>query len=136
MDLISELESELSALTEARPIATTAVRIEGGILELAFPELGLDYLAGLANQKLFVVPIGSIREILGSALPIRHERTLDDFLSSQRTPVRVKLSSAIDSTSCWLLNIDSGWIRVSSTKGISWLPISAIVALEILPVDN
>lgn len=136
MDLISELESEFTSLTETQPLTQVVVKVGAQSHILRFPELGLDYLAGLANERLWVFPLATISELLGSALPSLHEQTLEQFLKSQRTPVRVRLSSNEDATNCWLLNISPGWVRVSMSKGVSWLPISSISRLEILPVDN
>ena len=136
MDLITELESEFSALSTSTPVVQLAVRISNETINLRFPELGNDYLCGVVSDRILVFPIGRVTEILGSALPEVNPRSMIDFLSAQRTPVRVSYRTAEQSGSCWLLNVRAGWIRVSMTKGVSWLPLAAISRLEILAVDN
>ena len=136
MDLITELESEFSALTTSAPVAQLVVRIGNETINLRFPELGVDYLCGVSADRLLVFPIVRVTEILGSSIPEVNPRTMVEFLMSQRTPVRVSYRTDELSGSCWLLNVRPGWIRVSMTKGVSWLPLPAISRLEILAVDN
>lgn len=136
MDLITELESEFSALSTSAPVAQLLVRIGNETINLRFPELGTDYLCGVNADRLLVFPIARVTEILGSSIPEVNPRTMVEFLMSQRTPVRVSYRTDELSGSCWLLNVRPGWIRVSMTKGVSWLPLAAISRLEILAVDN
>jgi hypothetical protein len=136
MDLITELENEFSALSEQGFPGTTLVRTETLELELRLPQLGHDYVAGLHLGVLVIIPKRNIIEIRGAALPLRKDHTLEQFLTSQRTPVRIQVNTGRSFEHCWLLNVMAGWLRVTISTGISWVPIDAIQSLEILAVDN
>lgn len=136
MDLISELESEFSSLTETHAVDRIQVRTGEAFDWLAFPELGIDYLAGLSDQKILVFPITAISAVMGSSLPKPQPITLEQFLERQKTPVRVSYQSGSVAASGWLLNVGPGWIRVAVAKELSWLPLAVISKLEIWAVDN
>jgi hypothetical protein len=136
MDLITELENEFSALSEQIAPGTVVIRTGLHELELKLPQLGDDYVAGLSQGSVVIIPKRNIIEIRGAALPIRRQNTLEQFLGNQRTPVRVQLRTGEQIEQCWLLNIGEGWLRVAISRGISWVPIEAIQSLEIVAVDN
>lgn len=136
MDLITELENEFSALSEQIAPGTVVIRTRLHELELKLPQLGGDYVAGLSQGSVVIIPKRNIIEIRGAALPIRRQNTLEQFLGNQRTPVRVQLRTGEQIEQCWLLNIGEGWLRVAISRGISWVPIEAIQSLEIVAVDN
>lgn len=136
MDLITELENEFSALSEQIAPGTVVIRTRLHELELKLPQLGGDYVAGLFQGSVVIIPKRNIIEIRGAALPIRRQNTLEQFLGNQRTPVRVQLRTGEQIEQCWLLNIGEGWLRVAISRGISWVPIEAIQSLEIVAVDN
>lgn len=136
MDLITELENEFSALSETGPAGSALVRTDALDLELRLPQLGEDYVAGLALGALVIIPKRKVVEIRGAALPVRKAQTLEQFLTGQRTPVRVALNTERGLEQCWLLNVGEGWLRVAISTGISWVPIEAIQHLEIVAVDN
>lgn len=136
MDLITELENEFSALSEQIAPGTVVIRTRLHELELKLPQLGDDYVAGLSQGSVVIIPKRNIIEIRGAALPIRRQNTLEQFLGNQRTPVRVQLRTGEQIEQCWLLNIGEGWLRVAISRGISWVPIEAIQSLEIVAVDN
>jgi hypothetical protein len=135
MDLISELESELLGTSEAASPTSVRLRTSSGEFELRMPQLGDDYVAGLTFGVLVVVPMTSVLEIRGSQLPHRVELNIFEFLAKQRTPVRLRLNSEAGGD-CWLLNIDQMWLRIAIAQGVSWVPLSTVRSLEILPVDN
>lgn len=136
MDLITELETEFSALSEKGAPGSTLVRTATNELELRLPQLGDDYVSGLCLGSLVIIPRRNIIEIRGAALPARKEHTLEQFLTSRRTPVRVLVSTGSSLEQCWLLNVFDGWLRVAISTGISWVPIESIQSLEIVAVDN
>lgn len=136
MDLITELENEFSALSEPGSAGSALVRTDTLELELRLPQLGEDYVAGLALGVLVIIPKRNILEIRGAALPARKVQSLEQFLTGQRTPVRVALNTERGIEQCWLLNVAQGWLRVAISTGISWVPIEAIQRLEIVAVDN
>ena len=136
MDLITELENEFSDLSERGAPGSTLVRTAANELELRLPQLGDDYVSGLCLGSLVIIPMRNIIEIRGAALPARKENTLEQFLTSRRTPVRVLVSTELGLEQCWLLNVFDGWLRVAISTGISWVPIEAIESLEIVAVDN
>jgi hypothetical protein len=136
MDLITELENEFSALSEQGSPGSTVVRTESFELELRLPQLGDDYVAGLCLGALVIIPKRNIIELRSAVLPLRKELTLEQFLSSRRTPVRIQINTGRSLEHCWLLNVLEGWLRVGISTGISWVPIEAILSLEILAVDN
>ena len=135
MDLISELESELLGPVEVPPPAIVTLRTSSGECELRMPQLGNDYLAGLSHGVLVVLPLSNVLEIRGSQLPDRVDQSIVEFRTSQRTPVRLRLNSEFGGD-CWLLNIEDSWLRITISQGVSWVPMSAIKGIEILPVDN
>lgn len=136
MDLITELENEFAAISERSMPAFVSVRTCHRELELKLPQLGLDYVAGLCAGTVVIIPSRNILEIRGAALPPRREQCLEQFLSGQRTPVRVQLHIDQNQQQCWLLNISQGWLRVALSRGISWVPMESIQSLEIVAVDN
>ena len=136
MDLISELENEFNALTQAQPVSHIAVRVAGQIMKLELAQLGIDYLAGTIDRHLVIIPSPGVSQVMGSYLPEQTERSLVELLSGIRSPVRIRFKTATEDGACWLLNIRSNWIRVSGNRGISWIPLSAIQSIEVLAVDN
>lgn len=136
MDLITELENEFSALSQPGSAGCALVRTDALELELRLPQLGEDYVAGLALGALVIIPKRNVVEIRGAALPARKAQSLEQFLTGQRTPVRVSLKTERGLEQCWLLTVGEGWLRVAISTGISWVPIEAIQRLEIVAVDN
>jgi hypothetical protein len=136
MDLITELESEFTALSQTPAPSHVLVLTREAEYALKLPQLGKDFLAGMEGLVVRVLPLSQALEIRGSYLPIRTDRTLEEFLTRQKTPIRVKLTTSDHMGNCWLLNVEDGWLRVALTKGLSWVPISSIQSLEIVPVDN
>ena len=135
MDLISEIENELLGVSDATSPTSVKLRTSSGECELRMPQLGDDYLAGINFGVLVVVPLSSVLEIRGSQLPLRVEQNIYEFLAKQRTPVRLRLNSEAGGD-CWLLNIDQKWLRIAIAQGVSWVPLSTVRSIEILPVDN
>lgn len=136
MDLITELETEFATLNEQQSPSCVRVRTEESVSELRLPQLGTDYLAGLCNGSVLVIPTSKILQLDSPHLPIRTEQTLVEFLGRQKTPIRLKLATKASLGACWLLNIDGDWLRVAVSQGLSWVPIAAIQSLEIQAVDN
>ena len=136
MNLISELENEFISLGEALTPNLVRVATKDREYELRLPQLGLDFVAGLHQGVVLVLPVQTISQVMGSYLPIRTELTLQDFLARQRTPIRLRLTTSEQQSSCWLLNLENGWLRVAIAKDVSWVPISAIRSMEIVAVDN
>jgi hypothetical protein len=136
MDLITELENEFAALNESPAPSQVLVITDEAEYQLRMPQLGRDFLAGMEGAVVRVLPLSQALEIKGSYLPIRTDRTLEEFLTRQRTPIRLKLTTSDHSGNCWLLNVQDGWLRVALEKGLSWVPIGSIRSLEIVPVDN
>jgi hypothetical protein len=112
------------------------VRTESFELELRLPQHGDDYVAGLCLGALVIIPKRNIIELRSAVLPLRKELTLEQFLTGRRTPVRIQINTGRSLEHCWLLNVLEGWLRVGISTGISWVPIEAILSLEILAVDN
>jgi hypothetical protein len=136
MDLITELESEFAALSESPAPSQVLVVTEDAEYQLRLPQLGRDFLAGMDGGVVRVLPLSRALEIRGSYLPIRTDRSLEEFLTRQRTPIRLKLKTSDHSGNCWLLNVQDCWLRVALAPGLSWVPIGSIRSLEIVPVDN
>jgi hypothetical protein len=136
MDLITELENEFAALNESPAPSHVLVLTQEAEYQLRLPQLGRDFLAGMDGAVVRVLPLSQSLEIRGSYLPIRTDRSLEEFLNRQRTPIRLRLNTADHNGNCWLLNVEDGWIRVALASGLSWVPISSIRSLEIVPVDN
>jgi hypothetical protein len=136
MDLITELETEFASLSESASPSSVTVSSFEQETELRLPQLGKDFVAGLANGVVRVVPLSNLLQIRGSHLPVRTDQTLSEFLLRQRTPIRLRLRTVGREDSGWLLNLEAGWLRVALSQGISWVPLEAVTQLEILPVDN
>jgi len=135
MELISDLESDALGIGEAPPPSLVTLRTSSGECELRMPQLGNDYVAGLSHGVLVVLPLSNVLEIRGSQLPNRVDQGMVEFLVRQRTPVRLRINSEVGGD-CWLLNIEDSWLRIAISQGVSWVPMSAIRGIEILPVDN
>lgn len=135
MELIRELENDLLGPSETSAPALVTLRTSSGECDLRLPQLGSDYMAGLSQGVLLVVPLTKVLEIRGSQLPLQVDRTLVEFLAHQRTPVRLRLNSEVGGD-CWLLNIEASWLRIAIAQGVSWVPLCAIRSIEILPVEN
>lgn len=135
MDLIDELEQALENPSQQPPSAVR-VRLDGIEIELRLPQLGKDYLAGLSDGRVKAMPLCRVIELVTHQLPIQTEQTLAEFLQRQKTPIRIQLANQLDSHAYWLLNIDGEWLRVAGPKGLTWIPLVAIHALEIQAVDN
>jgi hypothetical protein len=136
MDLITELENEFAALSEDSAPDTISVKVVTRELQLRLPQLGLDYLAGLSAGTVVIIPKRNISAIHGTSLPLRRKHTLEQFLAYQRTPIRVRLNTGSTSQHCWLLNLQPGWLRVTTSEGLAWVPIEAVELMEIVAVDN
>lgn len=135
MDLITELEEALDNSAKQPPSAVR-LRLENREIELRLPQLGKDYLLGLAQNRVLVVPIAKVVELISAQLPHSSDQLLSEFLQRQKTPIRVLLSTAGEPCSFWLLNVEGDWLRVAGPKGLSWIPLAAIQLLEIQAVDN
>lgn len=136
MDLITELDSEFSEPTANHSPSFVQVRFANGLHQLRLPQLGLDYLAGLANGSVLVIPLSKIVQLECTHLPARTEQSMLEFLQRQRTPIRIQLATDSSIGSCWLLNVEGEWLRVAIAQGLSWVPLAAIQSLEIQAVDN
>lgn len=136
MDLLSELECEFSSLREGSNLGVMEVRVGKETIRLEHPRVGIDFVAGTAENHVFVLPILAVTEVIGSFLPDQSPETLVEFLGARNSPVRVHLRSQDSLRTCWLLNLRGVWARVSSRNGISWIPMGSIHSLEVMAVDN
>lgn len=135
MELMNELEADLLGSSETTFPTFVSIKTLSGDCDLRMPQLGTDYLAGLSNGVLVVVPLRNVLEIQGSRLPVFVDRNMIEFLERQRTPIRLRLYSGVGGD-CWLLNIEASWLRIALGQGVSWVPLCSIQSIEILPVDN
>lgn len=136
MDLISELETEFEALSEQPFPHSVSIRSSDQHFDIRLPQIGANFVAGLNGNRVMVFPLSAVTEIRGSQLPAKTVQSLEDFLSRQRTPVRLSLRTLHRSGPCWLLNIQSGWLRVTVEQEVVWIPLEAVESLEIMPVDK
>lgn len=136
MELIDALEEEFASQRETANLNLARVLTRDRDYELRLPQLGIDFVAGLHQGAVLVLPISKVTRLVGSQLPIRVEQTLEEFLERQKTPIRLLLSTTDRQETCWLLNLQSGWIRVAISHGVSWVPMEAIQSMEIVAVDN
>ena len=135
MNPISELESGLLAMADSSTPLSVNLLTETGECVLRIPQLGNDFLAGIRDGVLMVLPLAHVLEIRGSQLPRRVDQNIFEFLSKQRTPVRLRLNLDIGAV-CWLLTVEDSLLRVAIGQGVSWVPLSNVRAMEILPVEN
>ena len=97
---------------------------------------GNDFLAGIEGSGAIAIPFHAISHCLGANLPDQIETNLNQFLSMQRTPVRLEYQSGEVVTRCWLLNVLEDWLRVATNEGVGWIPIQSLRLVRIDPVDN
>ena len=136
MEITSELETELHDEQFIKLPQILRVLSLGASYELKLPQLGDDFIAGIHNGVFVVLPIEGVTQLCGPNLPARTEQSLEEFLLRQRTPIRLRLITDTEQNTCWLLNIQDRWLRVSISTGVSWVPMSAIRSMEIVAVDN
>ena len=136
MEMIHQLEEQFDSLSQKPTPQMVLVVSRGQDYELRLPQLGEDFVAGLIKGLVLVIPSAQVSQIRGPNLPATSGETLSDFLARQRTPIRVHLSTNDSATTCWLLNVEDGWLRVAQAHEVIWVPIEAIKKLEIVAVDN
>lgn len=97
---------------------------------------GKDFLAGVQGESAIAIPLHAISHALGSGLPVGSDTNLNQFLSMQKTPVRLEYKTGDTLSRCWLLNVLEDWLRVATTQGVGWIPIKSLQLVRIDPVDN
>jgi hypothetical protein len=139
MDIISELESEFEALRAGQDNKRAeVVRVEhlGGASFLVGLVVGIDFVAGKGNQKLWVFPTSAVAIINANALPELQQKSLSDLLASQRSPVRVHFGLSNQLRKGWLLSEHGPWLRIAVEREIVWCPTSVVTLIEVSAVEN
>jgi hypothetical protein len=134
MDSLEQLEQDFDyqALTKDQMI----ISHDGNKTRVTDLVRGKDFLAGLGSQGAIAIPLHAISFGLGAGLPEQIATNLNQFLSMQRTPVRLEYLSGDALSRCWLLNVVEDWLRVATGQGVGWIPIQSLRLVWIDPVDN
>ena len=134
MDFLEELEEQFKVGTTLGPELVVIHGPERTSITNAF--LGVDFIAGVCLKGAIAIPLSAISQTLGSELPESRNTSLNQFLSAQKTPVRLEYQSHEALTRCWLLNVLENWLRVATPSGVGWIPIQSLKLVRINPVDN
>ncbi|MCF8529642.1 MAG: hypothetical protein K9G13_07075 [Aquiluna sp.] len=135
MEFLSELEEQINSLI---PGSQGQLLVIHGDLRTRLDRavLGEDFIAGISPSGAVAIPLRAISQTVGAGLPKSVDTNLNQFLSAQKTPVRLEYLSGSKLNRCWLLNVVDKWLRVATTQGVGWLPIQSLNLVLIDPVDN
>jgi hypothetical protein len=135
MDFLEELEDQINSVA---PQSQSELLVIHGDhrTRLNRAVLGEDFIAGISSWGAVAIPLRAISQTVGAGLPKGVDTNLNQFLSAQRTPVRLEYLSGSKLNRCWLLNVVDKWLRVATAQGVGWLPIQSLNLVLIDPVDN
>lgn len=134
MDFLDVFQEQVEDLSRSGRIVTVLHGTER--TDLTNAVLGVDFIAGVCLRGAIAIPLKEVVQTLGAELPSYSNTTLNQFLSAQKTPVRLEYQSLGTPARCWLLNVLEGWLRVATPSGVGWLPIQSLKLVRIEPVDN
>lgn len=126
MEISTELEEQVAGHLSRVDIGSIFVVTAWDRFELFAPRCGQDFIFGEFQGSTVLIPLAKIRLLSGSTPPIQQDLSLEEFLSSQRLPVKIRYRIQGQSAACWLLNVMTPWLRISSLNGIAWLPMAAV----------
>lgn len=135
MEFLDDLEEQIDSLS---PQSQSQLLVIHGDRQtrLSKAVLGEDFIAGISSSGAVAIPLRAISQTIGAGLPKGVDTNLNQFLSAQRTPVRLEYLSGNSLNRCWLLNVVDKWLRVATAQGVGWLPIQSLNLVLIDPVDN
>ena len=140
MDIIEELESEFEALRTGQKTTklpeTVQVNHLGGTTSLSWMMAGKDFIAGLGDQGLLLLPNSAVFLITANTMPSVEQTALSDVLAAQRNPVRVHFSQQGQVKKGWLLSEHGPWLRIAAELTVIWCPVTAVTLVEVSAVEN
>ena len=126
MEVSTELAEQVDGLLSHASARTLTVTVDELRFQLMDARCGTDFIFGTHSGATYVIPLVAIRAAAGSVPPEQEEIKISEFLSAQKAPVRINYRAGGESVSSWLLNVNPPWLRLGTTSGVEWLPISAI----------
>lgn len=135
MKVLTETQNYFPARTE-EPLASLQLNIRGREFNLKHARMGNDFVFGIGTNCLLAVPAKRVSALRGCIPNQIEQLQLVDFLTLQKTPVRLELEVDGKKSSSWLLNITGNWLRITTRTGVEWVHSSALVMARIGPVHN
>ena len=136
MDMIEELEAEFSALRTRKSSISAVVQTGAASEVLDQLSVGIDFVAGVNKTGLILIPTTEVQRISSNLIPDQSEIRLEEFLSKQRSPVRLEFRAGAILATSWLLSVQGNWLQVAASDGVIWVPRSALTRVWIGPVEN
>lgn len=112
------------------------LNVKGLQVRMKQTQQGADFVFGISMGCTVAIPLHRIATMQTGAPPPTKEIDLISFLHLQRVPVQLELETGGKNLNCWLLNVVENWLRISSSTGVEWAPITAILMAKIDPVDK
>ena len=135
MKAVTKIEIDYPS-SSAEALSPVELNVRGQKLNLRHARLGNDFVFGFGTNYLLAVPSLRVSTIRGCLPDQIEDLELLEFLGLQKAPVRLELEVDGRQISCWLLNIDGSWLRISTRTGVEWVHLSAVVIARVGPVDN
>jgi hypothetical protein len=126
METSTEMEEQVAGHLSRVDMGSIFVITAWDRFELFAPRGGQDFIFGEVEGSTVLIPLGKIRLLSGSTPPIQQDLSLEEFLANQRLPVKIRYRIQGQSAACWLLNVMTPWLRISSVSGIAWIPMAAV----------
>jgi hypothetical protein len=112
------------------------LNVQGLQVRMKQTQQGADFVFGISMGCVVAIPLHRIATMQTGAPPPTKEIDLISFLHLQRVPVQLELETGDTHLNCWLLNVVENWLRISSSTGVEWAPITALLMAKIDPVDK
>jgi hypothetical protein len=126
MDLFTDLVDQIDGhLTHVNHRSLTVV-CEQQQFQLLGARCGSDFLFGFSDGSMVALPHSAIRCLTGGCPPEIEGLSLADFLAAQKVPVRLIYQIGGVRQTSWLLNVTPPWLRIGTSLGVEWIPISAV----------
>lgn len=126
MEISTELEEQVAGHLSRVDLGSIIVVTAWEQFELIDPRCGQDFIFGEVDGSTVLIPLSRIRLLSGSTPPLQQDLSLEEFLSNQRMPVKIRYRIQGQVATCWMLNVMNPWLRISSVNGIAWLPLAAV----------
>lgn len=121
-DLADQIDGHLSQVNQR----SLMVVCEQQQFHLFGSRCGTDFLFGFSDGSMVALPHSAIRSLTGGSPPEIEGLSLADFLAAQKVPVRLNYQIGGVRQNSWLLNVAPPWLRIGTTSGVEWIPISAV----------
>ncbi len=131
MDVFTDLADQIDGhLTQVNHRSLMVV-CEQQQFQLFGSRCGTDFLFGFCDGSAVALPHSAIRSLTGGSPPETEGLALADFLAAQKVPVRLIYQIGGVRQNSWLLNVTPPWLRIGTSSGVEWIPISAVEYAQI-----